>query len=121
MLASRCESSETHEADTVAELMPDRDYLMLGRVKSVCGVVVSPQQPSVVALGRCGAWALYKTEGFCQLIHATLRPVELNPGDTRGHDLMASAAHQPVESAATPVVKRNVLTRAEILQVGLDL
>ncbi len=34
---------------------------------------------------------------------------------------MAGAAHQPVESAATPVVKRNVLARAEILQVGLDL
>ena len=34
---------------------------------------------------------------------------------------MAGAANQPVESAATPVVERNVLAWAEILQVGLDL
>ncbi len=34
---------------------------------------------------------------------------------------MAGAAHKQVESAATPVVERNVLARAEILQIGLDL
>ncbi len=101
-------SSEAHEADTVAELMPDRDHLMLGQVKGVGGVVVELDQ-------------LHKTEGFSQLIHATFRLVKLNPGDTRGHDVMAGAAHQPVDSAATPVVERNVLARAEILQVGLDL
>ncbi len=100
--------SEAHEADTVAELMSYQDHLMLGQVKGVCRVVVALDE-------------LYKTEGFSQLIHVTLRPVELNPGDTRGHDLMADAAHQPFESASTPFVKRSVLARAEILQVGLDL
>jgi hypothetical protein len=34
---------------------------------------------------------------------------------------MAGAAYLPVESAASPVVERIVLARAEILQVGLDL
>ena len=59
---------EAHEADAVAELMPDRDHLMLGQVKGVGGVVVALDQ-------------LHETEGFSQLIHATFRPVKLNAGD----------------------------------------
>ena len=35
---------KAHEADAVAELMPDRDHLMLGHVKGVGGVVVSLDQ-----------------------------------------------------------------------------
>jgi hypothetical protein len=73
---------------------------MLGQMKGISGVVVARDQ-------------LHKTEGFSQLIHSTFRPVKVIPGDTRGHDLMAGAVHQQVESAATPVVERNVLARAE--------
>jgi hypothetical protein len=60
-------SSEAHEAYAVAELMPDSHHLMLRQVKGVGGVVVALDEP-------------YQTERFSQLIHATLKPVELNPG-----------------------------------------
>ncbi len=91
-------------------MMPGRDHrdLIIGQVKGICWFVVAINE-------------LDKAQRFSQHIHASLGPVELNPGNTPDYDFTAGSAHQQVKRTAAPLVEWNVLVWAEILQVREDL
>ena len=88
--------------------MTDRHNLMRGHVEGIGGVVV--------ALDKFD-----ETQRFGELVHASLRAVQLDSGNARRHDVAASAADKTVHGGAAALIKRYVLAGAGILQVGLNL
>ena len=88
--------------------MTDRHHLMRGHVEGIGWVVVALDE-------------FDETQRFSELVHASLRAVQLDSGNARRHDLAACAADKAVHGGAAAQIKRYVLAGAGILQVGMNM
>ena len=88
--------------------MPERDNLMRVQMKAVVGIVMTQEQ-------------FFEADRFSKLIHTTLRTINLNAGECLLHNRRALIADEASHSTAAALIIRDTPTRAEVLQVGVEL
>ena len=88
--------------------MAETNNLMLVHVKTVAGIVVACKY-------------FFETDGVGKLVHATLRPINLNAGERLLQNRRALTTGEACNGFTAALIIRDVLTRAEVFQIGVDL